>query len=102
MSLHHSFYDIYSQYLFDNFECYNVCVINQDITKHFQELADFAELQEGHSVLDMGCGNGQFLNFLHKKFNNIQTLGVNPLVTIKTDNTSSFINTKIYSTPEAS
>jgi SAM-dependent methyltransferase len=78
MSLHHSFYDIYSKYLFDNFECYNVCVINQDITKHFQELADFAELRDGHSVLDMGCGNGQFLNFLDKKFNNIQTLGIDP------------------------
>ena len=78
MSLHHSFYDIYSQYLFDNFECYNVCVIDQDITKHFEQLANFGELRDGHSVLDMGCGNGQFLNFLHKEFNNIQTLGVDP------------------------
>jgi len=78
MSLHHSFYDIYSQYLFDNFECYNCCVIDQDVAKHFQELANFAELGDGHSVLDMGCGNGQFLNFLNKTFNNIQTLGVDP------------------------
>ena len=78
MDLHHSFYDIYSQYLFDNFECFNVCVIDQNITKHFQGLANFAELRDDHSVLDMGCGNGQFLNFLDKKFNNIQTLGVDP------------------------
>lgn len=78
MSLHHSFYDIYSQYLFNNFECYNVCVIDQDITKHFEQLANFGELRDGHSVLDMGCGNGQFLNFLDKKFNNIQALGIDP------------------------
>jgi len=78
MGLQYSFYNIYSQYLFDNFECYNCCVIDQDISKHFQELADFGELQEGHSVLDMGCGNGQFLNFLDKTFNNLQTLGVDP------------------------
>ncbi len=78
MSLHNSFYDIYSEYLLDNFECYNVCVIDQDITKHFQGLADFGELRDGHAVLDMGCGNGQFLNFLDKKFNNLQTLGVDP------------------------
>jgi len=78
MSLHHSFYDIYSQYLFDNFECYNCCVIDQDITKHFQGLANFAALRNEHSVLDMGCGNGQFLNFLNKTFNNLQTLGVDP------------------------
>ena len=77
-SLHHSFYDIFSQYLFDNFECYNVCVIDQDIEKHFQGLAHFAEVRDGCSVLDMGCGNGQFLNFLYKKFDNLQTLGVDP------------------------
>ena len=78
MSLHHSFYDIYSQYLFDNFECYNCCVIDQDIAKHFQGLANFAELGSNRSVLDMGCGNGQFLNFLCKTFNNLQALGVDP------------------------
>lgn len=78
MDLHRSFYDLYSQYLFDNFECYNACVLDQDIPKHFQGLADFAELRDDHSVLDMGCGNGQFLNFLDKRFNNIHTLGVDP------------------------
>ena len=78
MRLHHSFYDIYSQYLFDNFECYNACVLSQDIPLHFEKLATFAEVTDGQSVLDVGCGNGQFLNFLHKKFNNIQTLGIDP------------------------
>ena len=78
MDLHCSFYDLYSQYLFDNFECYNACVLDQDISKHFQELANFGELRDGHSVVDMGCGNGQFLNFLDKQFDNIQTLGVDP------------------------
>ena len=80
MTLHHSFYDIYSQYLFDNFECYNCCVIDQDITKHFQGLANFAELRNEHSVLDMGCGNGQFLNFLSKTFHHIDALGIDPSI----------------------
>ena len=78
MSLQYSFYNIYSQYLFDNFECYNACVLSQDIPLHFEKLATFAEVPDGQSVLDVGCGNGQFLNFLDKKFNNIQTLGVDP------------------------
>jgi cyclopropane fatty-acyl-phospholipid synthase-like methyltransferase len=78
MSLHHSFYDIYSQYLFDNFECYNACVLSQEIPLHFEKLATFSEVTDGQSVLDVGCGNGQFLNFLHKKFNNIHTLGIDP------------------------
>ena len=78
MSLQYSFYDIYSQYLFDNFECYNACVLSQDIPLHFEKLATFSEVTDGQSVLDVGCGNGQFLNFLHKKFNNIHTLGIDP------------------------
>ena len=80
MSLHHSFYDIYSQYLFDNFECYNACVLNQEIPLHFEKLAAFAKITKGQSVLDVGCGNGQFLNFLSKTFHDIDALGIDPSI----------------------
>ena len=80
MSLHHSFYDMYSQYLFDNFECYNACVLSQDIPLHFEKLATFAKITEGQSVLDVGCGNGQFLNFLSKAFHHIDALGIDPSI----------------------
>ena len=80
MSLHHSFYDIYSQYLFDNFECYNACVLSQEIPLHFEKLATFAKITEGQSVLDVGCGNGQFLNFLSKTFHHIDSLGIDPSI----------------------
>jgi len=76
MDLHHSFYDLYSQYLFDNFQCYNVCVFDQDPIKHFTTLSSFAEVGDRFSVLDVGCGNGQFLNFLCNSFTDIEGLGI--------------------------
>ena len=76
MRLHHSFYDTYAQYLFDHFESYNGCVFNQEPTKHFQTLCEFAEIKDGLEVLDAGCGNGQFLNFIANNFKNISATGI--------------------------
>jgi len=76
MSLQYSFYNIYSQYLFNNFECYNVCVFDQDPIKHFTSLSTFAEMKEGLNVLDVGCGNGQFLNFLYNNYKDTECLGI--------------------------
>ena len=76
MSLHHSFYNIYSQYLFNNFQCYNVCVFDQDPIKHFTSLSTFADMKEGLNVLDVGCGNGQFLNFLYNNYKDMECLGI--------------------------
>ena len=97
MSLHHSFYDIYSQYLFDNFKCYNVCVFDQDPIKHFTALSSFADMRDELSVLDVGCGNGQFLNFLHNKFKGTEGLGVDASlqqISIASENTKGALYTK--------
>lgn len=76
MSLHHSFYDIYSQYLFDNFECYNACVLNQSADKHFRALCQFAEVEDNLKILDAGCGVGKFLNFVFNNFYNVKLNGI--------------------------
>ena len=76
MSLHNSFYDIYSQYLFDNFECYNACVLNQSADKHFRALCQFAEVEDNLKILDAGCGVGKFLNFVFNNFDNVKLNGI--------------------------
>ena len=76
MDLHCSFYDLYSQYLFDNFECYNACVLDQNTNKHFCALCHFAEAEDNLKILDVGCGSGQFLNFVFNNFDNIKAKGI--------------------------
>ena len=76
MNLHHSFYVIYSRYLFDNFECYNACVLNQSADKHFRALCQFAEVEDNLKILDVGCGGGKFLNFVFNNFDNVKSTGI--------------------------
>lgn len=73
MGLSSSFYDYYAQYLFERFDCFNACVLDESADNHFRVLCDFAELQDGLSVLDAGCGNGQLLNYIFKNFETLCT-----------------------------
>ena len=68
---------LYSQYLFDNFECYNACVLDQNSqTNTFVRFANFAEAEDNFKILDVGCGGGKFLNFVFNNFDNIKANGI--------------------------
>lgn len=73
MGLSSSFYDYYAEYLFERFDCFNACVLDESADNHFRLLCDFAELQDGLKVLDAGCGSGQLLNYIFKNFKTLCT-----------------------------
>ena len=95
MSLHHLFYNQYSQYLFDNFKVYNGVLFDEDVDQHLSLLCEFGEVADGQSILDVGCGNGFFLNFVSSNYINSTLTGIDACAK-QVSLANSYFDTNIY------
>lgn len=52
--------------------------LEQAQTEKYKLIIERAEIEDGHKILDIGCGFGGFIKFLLKTYPNITVTGLNP------------------------
>jgi len=59
-------------------EINNFISLEQAQTEKYKLIIERAEIEDGHKILDLGCGFGGFLKYLLKTYPNVTVTGINP------------------------